>query len=359
MSKLLLIDGSSLLNSQYFGNTPISLKTAKDLRKKAKTEEEIKIADEKIKEAYKDLLQTKDGVYTNAVYGFVKYMISAIKVMNPEYIAITWDVTRNTFRRTLMPSYKGNRGTVEDPLKQQFKTCQELLKKMGIPQYFSEEYESDDFCGSLVKKFEKDADVYILTKDHDFFQLISDKTNILLLCQTLKIAKDLNTKHSINDKNLPAKSFLVTKETLLNEYGLKPNTVTFVKGLAGDTADNIPGIPNIGDVTAIALSNLFDSVETLYSNIEGKSETELKDILNDWKKAGVKRNPFKYLLAENVFENDENKLSAKEIGILSQQLATIKTDINLEVTINDLKLIYDKEKFLEVLKEYEIISLKL
>ena len=327
MDKLLLVDGSSLLNSQYFGNIPNSLKIAKDLKKKAKTEEEKLNAENKIKEAYKDILQTKDGVYTNAVYGFMKYLISAVKVLNPTYLVVTWDVTRNTFRRDLMPEYKGNRGAVDDPLKAQFKTCQELLEKMGIKQFFSNTYESDDFCGSLVKKFDKDVEINILTKDHDFFQLISDRTNILLLCQTLKIAKDLNSKHSIDDKNLPAKSFLVTEKSLYAEYGLKPNTVTFVKGLAGDTADNIPGIPNIGEVTAIALSKLFNSVEDLYNFIESKTEEEMKDVLIEWKKEGVKRSPLKYLLAENVFENESKKLSAKEIGILSQTLATIKTNI--------------------------------
>ena len=192
MDKLLLIDGSSLLNSQYFGNIPNSLKEAKDLKKKAKTPEEIKIAEDKIEEAYKDILQTKDGIYTNAVYGFMKYLFSAIKIVNPKYLVITWDVTRNTFRRTLMPEYKGNRGVVDNPLKEQFKTCQELLKNMKVKQFFSDTYESDDFCGSLVKKFDGQVEIGILTKDHDFFQLVSDTTNIYLLCQTLKIAKELN-----------------------------------------------------------------------------------------------------------------------------------------------------------------------
>ena len=359
MDKLLLIDGSSLLNSQYFGNIPNSLKEAKDLKKKAKTPEEIKIAEEKIEEAYKDILQTKDGIYTNAVYGFMKYLFSAIKIVNPKYLVITWDVTRNTFRRTLMPEYKGNRGVVDNPLKEQFKTCQELLKNMKVKQFFSDTYESDDFCGSLVKKFDGQVEIGILTKDHDFFQLVSDTTNIYLLCQTLKIAKELNSKYSVDEKNLPIKTFLVNKDTLLREYDLTPDKVTLVKGLAGDTADNIPGIPNIGESTAKILAKKYDSVEDIFKVIEGKSEEEIKTILSDWKKDGLKRSPIKYLLAQNVYTNEDKSLSAKEIGILSQKLATIKTDIELDVSLDDIKFVYDKELFTKELAKYEITSIKL
>lgn len=359
MDKLLIIDGSSLLNSQYFGNIPNSLKDAKDLRKKAKSNEEVEFANKKILEAYKDILQTKDGVYTNAVYGFMKYLVSAIKVLNPKYLAITWDVTRNTFRRELMPEYKGNRGAVDDPLKAQFKTCQELLRKIGIAQYFSEEYESDDFCGSLVKKFEGLVDINILTKDHDFFQLVSDHTNVLLLCQTAKIAKELNDKHSIDAKTIPQKTFVVNNDTLLAEYELSADKVALVKGLAGDSSDNIPGIPNIGEGSAKILSKIYSSVEEIYDVIDGKNEEELKKIAADWKAQGLKRNPMKYLLAEHVFENGEESLSAKEIGILSQKLATIKTDIDLDVSIDDLALNYDKEVIGNALKEYEIVSISL
>lgn len=359
MDNLLLVDGSSLLNSQYFGNLPNSVKEAKDLRKKAKTQEEKELAKETLNKAYEDILHTKNGIYTNAVYGFMKYLISAIKVMNPSYLVVTWDVTRNTFRRDIMPEYKGNRSDVDDPLKQQFKTCQELLKKIGITQYFSDTYESDDFCGSLVKKFEKDVKINILTKDHDFFQLVSDNTNVLLLCATLKISKNLNLKYSIDEKTIPLKTFLVNKETLLKEYDLTPNSVTFVKGIAGDTADNIPGIPNIGDVTAKILAKKYNSIKSLYEELKDKTEEELEELLKTWKTDGIKRSPLKYLLAENVFENKGKSLSAKEVGLLSETLATIKTDIEMNNSLEDLKLNYDKALILTSLKEYEIVSINL
>ncbi len=359
MQKLLLVDGSSLLNSQYFGNLPNSVKLAKDERKKAKTEEELTEANKKIEEAYKDLLQTSTGIYTNGVYGFIKYLISAVKVLNPTHLVVTWDVTRDTFRREIMPEYKGNRGAVENPLKQQFSTCQNLLNNMGIKQFFSTDYESDDYCGSLVKKFEKDCDIYILTKDHDFFQLVSEKTSILLLCQTLKISSTLNKKYGIDEKTIPQKTFLVNKDTLSKEYGLTPETVTFVKGIAGDTADNIPGIPNIGDTTALALSKLYTTIEDLYKEIEGKTSDELDAVVNKWKTNGIKRNPMKYLTANEVFENKGEKLSAKEIGLLSEKLATIKTDIDVGNSLDGLTFTYDKDLFKKELEAYEITSIKL
>ena len=358
MNKLLLVDGSSLLNSQYFGNIPNSLRVAKDLKKKAKTDEEVEKANEEIEKAYKDLLQTSTGIYTNGVYGFVKYLFSAIKVLNPTHVVVTWDVTRDTFRRDMMPEYKGNRGAVESPLKQQFKTCQELLAKMNIKQFFSTDYESDDYCGSLVEKFENDSKIYILTKDHDFFQLVSENTNILLLCQTLKISSSLNSKYGINEKEIPQKTFLVNPTTLREEYGLTPEAVTFVKGIAGDTADNIPGIPNIGDTTALALSNIYKNIEDLYSDIEGKSDKEIEEVVKKWKDKGIKRNPLKYLTATDVFTNKGESLSAKEIGLLSEKLATIKTDIEVSDSIDDLSFINDTELFKNSLKEYEITSIK-
>lgn len=357
--KILLVDGSAVLNTQYHGNMPDSVKLAKKNLKIAKTPEEIEKAKEDLKKSYNDILHTKDGVYTNAVYGFMKFLIASIKAINPEYLVVTWDVSRNTFRRDLMPEYKGNRSETEDPLKQQFKTCQELLSKIGIKQFFSTTYESDDYCGTLVKKFESEADIQIITKDHDFFQLISDNTNVLLLCQTMKQANELNTKYSINTKDIPMKTFLVNKDTLLAQYDLTPEAVTLVKGLAGDTADNIPGIPNIGDKTAIGFSKIYKSVEEVYNEIEGKSDDEISNILADWKKLGIKKSPIKALTEKAAFTTNGKVLSAKEVGILSQTLATIKTDIDLDINLSDLKLNYDKTVIASVLKEYDIISLKL
>ena len=157
---LLLIDGSSLLTTQYYGNLPKEILFAK-------TEEEKK-------KHYYRIMQTKTGIYTNAVYGFMRILLKIIKEQKPGYLAVAWDKSRNTFRREIYSDYKGNRGETPVPLKDQFILCEELLQKMGIRQFMDDKFEADDFCGTLSKKFEKEIPVKILTKDNDYLQLVTE-----------------------------------------------------------------------------------------------------------------------------------------------------------------------------------------
>ena len=357
---LLLIDGSALLSSQYYGNLPDSYKIAKDNVKKAKTAEEIESANEMLTNSYKDFLQTSTGIYTNGVYGFMKYLFKMIKSQNPEYVAVTWDVTRNTFRRQLSSDYKGTRSETPEPLKQQFKTCQKILSDIGVPQFFSTDYESDDYCGSIVKKFESVTDIKILTKDHDFFQLVSDKTNVYLLCATLKQAADLNSRNGIDGKTIPDKTFLVNNKTIVSEYGFKPESVPLIKALAGDTADNIHGVNGIGEQTAISLANNYSSINDIFAEIEGKSKDELDLLKEKWKTFGIKRSPIKYLESKESFIYPDGTVkSAKEMAELSYNLAKIKTDIEIDITLDDLKYCIDKENAKNILLNYEIKSISI
>ena len=110
---------------------------------------------------------------------------------------------------------------------------------------------------------------------------------------------------------------------------------------------------------ALSLSKLYSTIEELYNAIDGKTDKELDEIVNIWKSNGIKRNPLKYLTAENVFTNNEESLSAKEIGLLSEKLATIKTDIEVSDSMDELIFNYDKELFKDSLDKYEITSIKL
>ena len=133
---LLLIDGSSLLSTQFFGNLPREILFAK-------TPEE--------KEKYFDkIMMTSGGVYTNAVYGFLRTIFSILRDQKPQYLAVAWDLTRDTFRRRLYPDYKGNRSETMAPLSMQFDLCQKVLREMNIPEFMSEEYEADDWCGTTT-----------------------------------------------------------------------------------------------------------------------------------------------------------------------------------------------------------------
>ena len=131
---LLLIDGSSLLTTQYYGNLPREILFAK--------------SDEEKKKFYHKIMQTRTGIYTNAIYGFMRTLLKIIKEQKPAYIAVAWDKSRNTFRREIYSEYKGNRGETPKPLKDQFILCEELLEKMGIRQFMDDSFEADDFYDS-------------------------------------------------------------------------------------------------------------------------------------------------------------------------------------------------------------------
>ena len=136
---LLLIDGSSLLTTQFFGNIPREIMFAKTLEEK--------------KKYFHKIMMTSQGVYTNAVFGFLRTLFKIIKEQKPTYLAVAWDLSRNTFRREMYAEYKGNRTETLEPLKDQFILCQNVLKRMNIPQFMDERFEADDFCGSLYQRF--------------------------------------------------------------------------------------------------------------------------------------------------------------------------------------------------------------
>ena len=156
--KLLIIDGSSLLSTSFYG-------TAKDLMF-AKTDEQRELA-------YKKLMQTKSGIYTNGVYGFIKTLNKILDNQKPSHLAVVFDLSRETtFRKQMYSEYKGTRKKSPEPLRAQFKLMQEVLEYIGVPVLKSLEFEADDFAGSLARKFEDEIPVYCHTKDHDYLQLI-------------------------------------------------------------------------------------------------------------------------------------------------------------------------------------------
>ena len=181
---LLLVDGSSLLSTQYFGNLPREIMFAKT------TEDREKF--------YDKIMQTTTGIYTNAIYGFMRTFLKILKEQKPTYIAVAWDMSRDTFRREIAADYKGTRGETPKPLKDQFKLCQEILKEMNVPQFMDTRFEADDFCGTLSKKFEKEVPVRIYTKDNDYLQLVTEDTRLWLAFTTQDKADDLFKKYDIN-----------------------------------------------------------------------------------------------------------------------------------------------------------------
>ena len=341
---LLIIDGSSLLSTQYYGNLPREILFAK-------TEEEKQ-------QYYHKIMQTPSGIYTNAVYGFIRTLLKIIKEQGPSHLAVTWDISRETFRKELYPDYKGNRGELPDPLRMQYLLCQDLLKDMNIVQFMDGRYEADDFSGTLAAKFEASLPVKVLTKDNDYLQLVTDNTTLWLMHGTQKKTEELYQKYGLNpkDEGTPERCFPFTPELVKKEFMVPPEAVNSLKGLQGDPSDNIKGVPGVGEATAAALIKEYGSVEALYDNIRDLDEKGKKAVSELWKdKLGIKRSPMAYLL-----KTSETELVGEKAAILSKQLATIKKDIDISAfSLKHLELHIHEKKTQERFDELGFKSLHL
>ena len=269
MSRLLLIDGNSIMNRAFYG-----------------------IMGSK-------MLMTQDGTYTNAVYGFLSILFKELEDLNPDYIAVAFDLKAPTARHKMYEGYKANRHGMPDELAQQMPIIKEVLKNMNITIIQKEGYEADDVLGTLSKRGEKEGiDVTILSGDRDTFQLASN--NI-----TIRIPRTKAGKTEEEDFN---------KDKVLEVYGLEPIKLIEVKGLQGDTSDNIPGVPGIGEKTAISMIKEYGSIEEIYKLLdEGKAES------------------IKGKTREKMIEN-------KDLAFLSKTLGTINIEVPIEETIKDLEV---------------------
>ena len=279
MKKLLLIDGNSIMNRAFYG-----------------------IMGSK-------MLTTKDGKYTNAVYGFLAIMFKIMDDLNPDYMAVSFDLKAPTARHKMYDKYKANRHGMPDELREQMPMIKEVLKAMNIDIVEKEGYEGDDILGTLAKYGETQGlDVVILSGDRDTFQLATNKT-------TIRIPRTKAGKTETEDYD---------RNKVLEEYGLEPKALIDVKGLQGDTSDNIPGVPGIGPKTAISLIKKYSTIENLYEAIE-KGEDDLKG------------------------KQKENIVANKEMAFLSKKLGEIDVNVPLDDNLETLKVEeWDKVKVLEI-----------
>ena len=279
MSKLLLIDGNSIMNRAFYG-----------------------IMGSK-------MLTTKDGKYTNAVYGFLAIMFKIMEDLNPDYMAVSFDLKGPTARHKMYSEYKANRHGMPNELAEQMPMIKEILQAMNIDIVEKEGYEGDDILGTLAKYGEKRGlNVTILSGDRDTFQLASSKT-------TIRIPRTKGGKTETEDYD---------RKKVIEEYGLEPKKLIEVKGLQGDTSDNIPGIPGIGPKTAINLIKKFGSIEDMYKAIDNGTD-------------GLKG------------KQRENIVNNKDMALISKTLGTIDVNVPLDDTLDNLKVEeWDKEKVLEI-----------
>jgi 5'-3' exonuclease len=336
-NQLVLIDGSALLSSGFFGNLPKEYKFAK--------------TDEEKDQFLHKLRHSADGEFTNGVFTMLASMLNVFRNQKPTHMAVAWDMTKEfTFRKRLFPDYKGHRKDLRPELGSQFALAQRVIKEMGIAQFVFEEYEADDIIGTLARRFEDDIRVTIWTKDQDSLQLINDKVSVWLI--TSKCV-DMYSQLSVNIKELdiPNAVFEHTPAYIEHFYGVTPIQIIDRKAIEGDVSDNIPGIKGIGEKTVIPLLQKFKTVEGIYNFIETSSEKAIKET---FKELGISRSPLSRLTEES-----DTQLVGKKAALLSKKLATIKCDIEelSDVTLASLKLEINEEGMKSVFSELGLMRL--
>lgn len=339
----LIIDGSSLLSTNYFGTLPLSVTMAK--------------TDEEKTKHYNEIMQTSDGKYTNGVFSSLRTILTIIRDQKPEGVLVCLDASRDTFRREIYSEYKAQRTAVQSPLAEQFKTFNSVLSQIGIPTFFSPKYEADDLAGSLAAKIEKfGGSCVVLSGDKDYYQLVSDKTNFWRIVTTPaqpKYEKLYGIKFGeySKDNNLPANIFEITQSTGLiadkEVVHLTPEQFIDYLAVVGDKVDNIPGVPSVGPSTIIPMLEKYGSLDGIYRTInEAILNHSEKELALEIKSLGIRKNPIQTLI--------DNKDKAD----LSKQLATIDCSVPMPGDLESYKLNINQSALEEVIKRYEFKSLQ-
>ncbi len=257
MPKLLAVDGNSILNRQFYGIRPLT---------------------------------NSAGVFTQAVYGFLNVLFSQLDQIKPDYVAVAFDLKAPTFRHKFYPEYKAGRHAMPPELAMQFPYAKKCISALGIKVIELEGYEADDILGTLSRMAEEcSAEAYLLTGDRDSYQLISDKTTIL---------------YASNQSTIP-----FTEKEFFEKYSIKPSQFVDLKALMGDSSDNIPGVPGIGEKTAIKLISTCESLDKLYEDVST---------------SGVSA------------KMQEKLLDGKESAFMSRRLAEIERHAPLGLTLDDI-----------------------
>ena len=261
------------------------------------------------------LLSNHAGIHTNAVYGFAMLLEKIIKEEKPNHFLVAFDAGKTTFRHSKYSEYKGGRQKTPPELSEQFPYIRQLLDAYHIKRYELDNYEADDIIGTLSRQAdEEDFETIIITGDRDLTQLATDNVTIYY------------TKKGVTDVDHYTPEFIAEKY-----QGLVPKQIIDMKGLMGDTSDNIPGVAGVGEKTAIKLLNQFESVEGVYEHIEEVTAKKLKEKL----------------------------INSKDDALMSKDLATINVHSPIEVSLEDTKLTLqdDTAEKIELFKKLEFKQL--
>lgn len=280
MSRLIVIDGNSLINRAYF--------------------------------AMQRPMITKEGIYTQGIFGFLNMLNKIEEDYSPDYMAVAFDLKAPTFRHKKYQDYKAGRKPMPPELAMEMPILKDILRAMNIAIFELEGYEADDILGTLtLKAEEKGIEPFVVTGDKDALQLASDKTKVII------------TKRGVTDFDI------YDYDAMIERYSLTPTQFIDLKGIMGDSSDNIPGIPGIGEKGGIELLTQFGSIENMYEHID------------EIKKEGMR----------NKVANN------KELCLLSKDIATIFREVPLDFTFDDIKFGKpDYEKLVEIYKKLEFNS---
>lgn len=269
--KIVLIDGHSILNRAFYA-LPV--------------------------------LTNSEGLHTNAVLGFLNIMFKILDEEKPEYLTVAFDVNKPTFRHEMFQEYKGTRKPMPDDLREQVPIIKDVLKAMGVNIIEKPGFEADDVLGTIAKTCEKEGyDVSLVSGDRDLLQLATDKIKI-------RIPKTKMSGTEVENYNTA---------DVVEKYGVTPMQFIDLKGLMGDTSDNIPGVPGIGEKTATKIISQFDSIENAYEHVDEVTPNKAKEAL------------------KNHYD----------LAVLSKTLATIKTDCDINFNTSDavIKNLTNEEAF--------------
>ncbi len=254
-------------------------------------------------------MTTSNGIPTNAVYGFVMMIEKALTLLEPDVVLVAWDSGKPTFRHQLYDAYKGTRKEVDQELIVQMPMAREYLDAAGIHRYEEDGIEADDIIGTMARSY-PDYQIHILSSDKDLWQLIDPTTDVYVMKKGLSEIE------------------VMDEAKLMETKGITPIQIIDLKALMGDASDNIPGVKGVGEKTALKLLAEYHSVDAVYEHID-----ELKGKLR-----------------ERLVQDMDN-------AFLSKRLATIKTDLSLPFTAEQLQYVAKQEELNEFFRKYEMNSL--
>ncbi|WP_282173614.1 DNA polymerase I [Cytobacillus firmus] len=259
------------------------------------------------------LLNNDKGIHTNAVYGFTMMLQRILEDEKPTHLLVAFDAGKTTFRHKTFSEYKGGRQKTPPELSEQFPYIRELLDSYGISRYELENYEADDIIGTLSLHAEKDGyEVKVISGDKDLTQLSSDSVTVSITRKGITDIEEYTPAH-IEEK-----------------YGITPDRIIDMKGLMGDSSDNIPGVPGVGEKTALKLLKEFGTLEELLDSVDEVSGKKLKEKLEEF----------------------------REQALMSKELATITREAPVEIKIEDIEYEgFEKEKVISIFKELGFNSL--